>query len=322
MEREADILSLLLCGIVLAVAAGDTAWAIFGHFDVDGRAYAGTAGLAVFLSAGAVYYRRLRQEPALSAMLAGTAFLCAFSAAAALLNNMLLTVAGARIDLFLARIDQALGVSWLGLMALAANHPHVDAVLRVVYISMLPQVALTVVVLGCTGRATRIYTFCLAVAAGAAIAVGIWTVAPSIGAVAVYALPARVAATVHAPVDAAYAHQIAAMFAHGPGFITPDQVKGLIGFPSYHAVLALLVMWALRDVPKLNWAIFALNALVLFSTPIEGGHHVIDVVAGFAVAGLAIASANSAARWARARGLARERSCASPERSRAASPAG
>ena len=93
--------------------------------------------------------------------------------------------------------------------------------------------------------------------------------------------------------DRHYAHQLAALLAHGPGLISPTDTKGLIGFPSYHAVLALLVMFYAWKVSWLRWPAVALNLLVLVATPIQGGHHLIDLLGGGAVAALALWTVNA-----------------------------
>ena len=39
----------------------------------------------------------------------------------------------------------------------------------------------------------------------------------------------------------------------------------LIGFPSYHCVLALLVSWHAWELKRLRWPLLLLNALVMIS---------------------------------------------------------
>ena len=60
----------------------------------------------------------------------------------------------------------------------------------------------------------------------------------------------------------------------------------------------MLVVWYARELPVVRWFALALNAVVLIATPIQGGHHVVDVLAGFGVAALAIWLAQIALRWA------------------------
>jgi hypothetical protein len=288
----------MLLAIVASAATADVVWASAGHFDIDAPAYGLLALLALALAAGGIFYDRVRPDPRLAAMLFGTSFLIGMSAAFSVLNYLLLTVAGQRIDQPLAALDRALGVDWPALMAFMAHYPLTNMVLQLVYISVLPQIAVLVVALGFWGKPERIYALCLSVAAGAAIAIGLWTIAPSFGAFSVYDLPAQVSRHLALALDGHYAHQLVHLLAFGPGRISPSEAQGLIGFPSYHAVLALLVVWHARELKVIRWIALGIDAVVLVATPIQGGHHVVDVLAGFPVAAAAILLAGYALRVA------------------------
>ena len=78
-----------------------------------------------------------------------------------------------------------------------------------------------------------------------------------------------------------------ALLRDGPGYITPGRLHGsLIGFPSYHCALALILTWYALAIPRLFWPLLVVNAVVLLSTPVQGGHHLMDVLAAFPVAAL------------------------------------
>jgi membrane-associated phospholipid phosphatase len=274
----------ILLAILVASLLVDCVWGALQRFDVAVAAYALLGAYSVGLVAGSWAYQRLRPEDRLAAMLFGAGFLCAFSAIFSVLNYFLLTVAGGSVDALFARADLALGFDWRVVMALVADHPRANLVLRVAYDAVLPQIAVLVVCLGCFGRWEKIYPFCLAIALGAAVTIGFWTLFPSFGAFAVYDLPAEVAARINVALDGAYARELKMLLATGPGHIAPDQVKGLIGFPSFHAVLAVLAAWYARSLRFLYWPILVLTALMLLATPIEGGHHLVDVLGGIALA--------------------------------------
>jgi hypothetical protein len=291
-------LHLILLAIVLCVAGADAVWVRVGHFDVDAPAYGLIALLALACSVGGIFYERIRKDERLAAMLFGTSFLLAMSASFSVLNYLLLTVAGPRIDLQLAAIDRAMGVDWPAMIAFVANYPITNAVLQLVYVSVLPQIALLLIAIGLIGKPQRIYALSLSVACGAAVSIAVWTAAPSFGAFSVYDLPQSVSGHIALALDGHYAKQLVALLAHGPGHISPSDAKGLIGFPSYHAALALIVVWYARELPVIRWIVAGLNAVVLIATPIQGGHHVIDVVAGAGVAALAVLFANAVIRLA------------------------
>src|SRR5439155_10643608 len=69
--------------------------------------------------------------------------------------------------------------------------------------------------------------------------------------------------------------------------------EGIITFPSLHAALAVILIAALWPISVLRWVILALNIVMLAATPIDGSHYFIDVFAGIAVAGAALAAARA-----------------------------
>ncbi|HEY4077373.1 MAG TPA: phosphatase PAP2 family protein [Rhizomicrobium sp.] len=280
-----------LFGLVAAIVAADMAWAALGHFRIDTLAYVRVAVLASALLGGGLYYQRKRSEPALAAMLMGTAFLCTFSAGASVLNYFLLTVAGRRIDNLLAAADHALGFDWYRMMLAIGHHPLLNQVLFRAYNVALPEIAVLLVALAWCGRAESIYRYCLAIASGALICVFLWTLAPSFGAMSLHALPPGF--DLPLSVDAGYGKALVALLHDGPGFISPAELRGLIGFPSYHGVLALLAAWYGWQMRLLRWPLLLVNLLVLVATPVQGGHHLIDVLAAFPVAALAVFIAGS-----------------------------
>jgi membrane-associated phospholipid phosphatase len=290
------ILSLraILYAIALIAPATDMVWASLVPFDIDQQAYLWIAILAALLAAGSLFYTHFREDERLSAMLFGTAFLIAFSASFGVLNYFLLTVAGPRIDGQLATIDRMAGVDWPALMRFAEMHSIANYVLYLAYISLLPQTAVLVNCLGIFSRPNEIYKFCLSMALGAAITMAIWTVAPSFGAFSLYSVsstPQFVLA-----VDTTYAKDLLTLLAQGPGHIAPYDVKGLIAFPSFHTAIAIFVTWYARNIRFLRWPVLILNSLVVLSIPIQGGHHIIDILGGAVVAAISIALTSLIAR--------------------------
>ena len=69
----------------------------------------------------------------------------------------------------------------------------------------------------------------------------------------------------------------------GPLSFDLSQLQGLISFPSYHTVLAVLLTYAHRRSALLP-PIALVNGVMLFSIPSYGGHYLIDMIAGAAVA--------------------------------------
>ncbi len=62
---------------------------------------------------------------------------------------------------------------------------------------------------------------------------------------------------------------------------------GLIAFPSYHVCLAMLVILHFWDRGVMGWIIVALNVGSMASVPVQGGHHLSDVLGGLLVGAVA-----------------------------------
>jgi membrane-associated phospholipid phosphatase len=73
-----------------------------------------------------------------------------------------------------------------------------------------------------------------------------------------------------------------------PPVLDWDRLEGIVSFPSFHAALAVIFIWAARH--RL-WALIPavpLNTLMLLATPPIGGHYLVDSIAGIVVALVAI----------------------------------
>lgn len=285
-------LDLLLAAIGGFLAVLDAVWLACGHFDIDARAYLFLVLIVPIMMGASVYYGQVRDEPAISAMFSATGFLVVFPAACCLLSYLVLAIAGPRIDNQLAALDRQLGFSWPALMAYAADHPGLTAALLWIYNSIVPQTLFLVLLLGWKKLPADLYGLCISMGVGAILTLALWTAYPSFGAFSVYHLPHVVAAKLHLVEDGSYARQLASMLHNGPGFITPAELRGIVGFPSYHTVQAMVLAWYARHIPYGRWGAVVLNVLVICSAPIHGGHHIVDLFGGAIVGTIAIIAAD------------------------------
>jgi len=291
-------LNRVLLAIGALLVAIDAAWLTLGHFAIDAGAY-GLVALAVPpLVAGSVWYGRVRREAGISATFSVAAFLIVFSAATSLMSYLLVTITGPRIDAGLAAADAALGFHWPAMMAWAADHPLVNALLGLAYVSAMPQILILLLLLGFRADLKGLYGLALALSLGAFLTLAVWTWHPSFGAFSVFTLPAPVASKLGLVLGMDYGQDLVAMLKNGPGFISPKELRGIVGFPSYHTLEALVLVWYARRLPYLRWWVAALNAVVLLAVPVQGGHHLVDMLGGVAVTLLAIALAEGTVAWA------------------------
>ncbi len=192
------------------------------------------------------------------------------------------------LDRSLDAVDRAIGFDWSSFLATANAYPSVSAVLVFAYWSTGPVLLGTLLILCFRGDVYRLSEF-LAVLALCSLCTGVLMVL----------VPAAGAYVQHAPAQALFSHlgTHAGMW-HFQTFrslrddLTPiidfSKSEGLVTFPSFHTVLAIITTYALRDLRILFWIILPLNLLVIVSTLPEGGHYLVDVIAGILVAGVSI----------------------------------
>jgi hypothetical protein len=59
-------------------------------------------------------------------------------------------------------------------------------------------------------------------------------------------------------------------------------------------VILVIALW---PIPVVRWLVLSLNTAMLVSTPIDGSHYLIDIVAGIAIAVASFALAEVMVRW-------------------------
>ena len=65
-------------------------------------------------------------------------------------------------------------------------------------------------------------------------------------------------------------------------------VQGLVTFPSFHTSLAIITTYAVRGIKVVATPVAILNGIVIISTLPEGGHYLIDLIAGAVISTIAI----------------------------------
>lgn len=217
--------------------------------------------------------------PRLAVMAEWTLIWLIFSVAAAVLTYAAATRDGPVFDARLAALDRALGFDWNGWLGLVRAHPLTEAVLRASYKSLLPQILLTIAWLTWRNQEQRIADLMAAVTVALLLTTAIFCLFPAFG------------PGVGVPgFDLAYLGDLTGLRNGRLPSLNVMLLKGVITFPSFHAVLALLFVWAHRgSVSVIPAAV--LNLLMLVAIPSEGGHYLVDIFGGFAVVAVAIPAA-------------------------------
>jgi membrane-associated phospholipid phosphatase len=177
----------------------------------------------------------------------------------------------------------------------------------------------TPVVLAATGRYLRLQEFVFAFTLALAATVIISGLVPAIG--VFYHLGLNVTDFVNID-PGAYLAQLKDLPVVRDGSLRRLELLGLAGlvtFPSFHAASALLYTWAFWPVRWFRPVVVVSNGAMLASTPIVGGHYFIDIIAGIAIAVLAIMAARILTRRLATRAATQAATAAPPEAAAAAS---
>lgn len=240
------------------------------------------------------FYRTRRPEPRLAATCEALAQLILFTLIAGPLSYLAASLDRPLQDARLIRADLLLGFDWRAYLTAVDARPAFAEVLRIAYDTLLPQLAVAILILGLSGRLQRLRGLVWAVMAAGLVSIAVSAIWPAVGAYAHLGLH-----------QAAYPHiQPSDAWGHVPDFlgvrdgslrtIALDRMQGIIAFPSFHAALGILFAWAYCQHPATRWPGLAFEALVLLSTPIDGAHYLSDVIAGSIVALASIAVATRA----------------------------
>lgn len=192
-------------------------------------------------------------------------------------------------DARLASLDQALGFDWLGFVASANSNPAVSWALVTAYHSALPQM-LALYLLLSFGRYERRLAEFQTLLSVTSVAVGaLMLLVPAAGAYAHFR-PPRELFDGFSPNAGMWHYETFLRLRAGAVPLDFMQMEGLVTFPSFHTVLAIVTAYAFRGFRLLALPAVIINGVVIVSTLPEGGHHLVDVIAGaiIAVAGIVL----------------------------------
>ncbi len=249
--------------------------------------YAATLGLAAI----GAYVRQAKTAPRVALALIGTAIFTGFTAVSSLFIFVLFPLPNPLIDPLLIQVDAVLGYHWPSAVALLAQYPGFAAVLGYIYHSSLVQILLTIVLLAALSRDLVLHRFLVVGIITLIFAVAIWWIIPSVGPSAFQSIPEADRLATGLYFNPAYGAHLRNLAEIGPRRISPEVITGVVAFPSYHMIMALMVVWFLRGTFAFLPAA-AINAAMIPATLTHGGHHLVDLFGGLAVFVLSVWIAN------------------------------
>jgi hypothetical protein len=270
--------SQALWAIIVLIIVIDTLWAWSLGIRIAQSPF---VVFSFFLISGINFvYAKLRPDRRIAVFAAAAAQLTAFTACGAILSYLTVTSRFPLIDRYLAAADAAMGFDWRLLFMWVHEHPAIDSVLALSYGTGLFQIGVLLVVLNVVGQLERVREFVWPFVITLLIAVPVsWL------------FPAESAWVYFGVTNLTNPYHLADFTALRAGQmreISIARVNGLITFPSFHAALGLILIYASRGIRVLFPLSLGSNALMIASTPFAGGHYLVDILAGLAMVPLAV----------------------------------
>jgi len=191
-------------------------------------------------------------------------------------------------DSHLAALDQSLGFDWVAFLALTNSAPILSAVLVWAYHSAAPQLLALCLFLSFTNREERLAEFFSLLAVTWLATEILMALLPAAGAYAYYEPPKHLFDNFSSNAGMWHHQLLQYLRTEASPRLELSNVAGLITFPSFHTILAIITIYAVRGISYMFRPTLVLNLVVIVSTLPEGGHHLVDIVVGAAVAGAAI----------------------------------
>jgi len=233
-----------------------------------------------------------RRDPQVMFVLGGTAQIVLITAVMTPLTYVAAAANMPMQDANLLAIDRALGFDWAGYVTYVDTHPALAAWLNYGYTMIRWPIFAIPVVLAAKHRYDRIEEFTFAFGLALIATTIVSGLVPAIGVFQQIGLdPASIKHLNLQP----YLDQLRDLPPARAGMLRHLDLLGLGGivtFPSFHAASAALYAWALWPVKWLRPIVVLAFTAMLAATPINGGHYLIDMIAGLAVAAVAIVAAH------------------------------
>ena len=264
------------------------------RFSIEPFAFGITMAIAVALASIAYLHRHVksdRADPKLVFMLGTVAQVIMVTAIVGPLSYVVAAVGWPLQDHALAAIDHAIGFDAKAVILFVNDNPTLAGALLFGYVMIkLPLLTISIV-LAATRRFARLQQFVMALTIALAVTILISILVPAIGNYQLLGLTPQDVPNVNIHAFLHGQRDIPAVRDGSLRNLELFKLAGIVTFPSFHTASAVLYAWAFAPVRVFGPAALVVNALMIASTPVIGGHYLVDVIAGIALAIGAIVAA-------------------------------
>jgi membrane-associated phospholipid phosphatase len=190
-------------------------------------------------------------------------------------------------DDWLSKVGPMLGFNWLDYFNLARDAPNLQVLMEQAYNHLNSAMLIFLVLLILSRRHDKARVFAEAAIICSLVSLVGGALFPAVGAGAYrvpdYAEPANWAGFTGMP-GIYFVEEIKAVRQlDAPMLVGSKQLMGLVSFPSLHTAFAMLMILVARRT-WIIWPALAYASVMIPATPIWGGHYLVDLIAGAAMA--------------------------------------
>ena len=241
-------------------------------------------GAMLFVLALGTYYLTLRRELLIARIIFNMAVLQSVALLGIAATYLIPGLEMPFMDSTFARIEQSIGYDFPSFVQWAVANEWVQNLACIIYSEVTKLIVFTVVFyLVMTKRIEEFERIASFIVISVILTVMVAIFFPAGSVFAYYQIPLEAETKLLTAVGADYNLYYARVRA-GDLSMLAEGFRGMVAFPSFHTVLGLMSVFYLRSNLWLMVPVAVLAALMIATTPLIGGHFLVDIVGGIVVA--------------------------------------
>lgn len=269
-------LTLLIIGIINAI------WLKFSNITIVFNEYATPIYVVVVCGVVNLFYRFVRPRLNIVALTGAIMFFVVTSSFLLVTSYLMATLPFPLQDQALNDIDLMLGFHFETFVAMLNQNETVVKILQICYDTKILQF-LTIAVILSKSKPEYIIEFCYLFLVTLIVTFIIYMFIPAAGAYTYLTIAPESISNIGVEIGKEQGVILNHLKSQQAYTLFLHEAIGLVNFPSFHTILALLLTYATRGVTWLFCIAIALNITMLIATIPMGGHYLIDLIGGGAL---------------------------------------